>query len=222
MSVLVFDLDGTLVSSMSDLTATLNAVLVDNGHRAVAPESVRAQVGQGAKALLQKGLEANGVTWSDDDITPLFGQFLTYYEAHIADHTRPFPGAIDAMTHLRDEGWRLAVCTNKIERLTLALLDALDMTSHFDAIVARDTFPNAKPHAEPVLGAISRAGGVRERSVMIGDTATDIDAARAAGIPVVAVDFGYTQVPVSDLGPDRIISHFNELPQAILDLAPSS
>ncbi|MEP4034017.1 HAD-IA family hydrolase [Roseibium polysiphoniae] len=222
MSVLVFDLDGTLVSSMSDLTATLNAVLVDNGHRAVAPESVRAQVGQGAKALLQQGLEANGVAWTDDEITPLFGQFLTYYEAHIADHTRPFPGAIDAMIQLREAGWRLAVCTNKIERLTHALLDALDMTRHFDAIVARDTFANAKPHAEPVLGAISRAGGVRQRSVMIGDTATDIDAARAAGIPVVAVDFGYTQVPVSDLGPDRIISHFNELPQAILDLRLSS
>ncbi|WP_417684174.1 phosphoglycolate phosphatase [Roseibium sp.] len=215
MSVLVFDLDGTLVSSMDDLTATLNAVLVEEGHKAIAPESVRSMVGHGAKVLLQRGLEANGVTWTEESLQPLYTRFLDYYEAHIADFTRPFPGVIDALEDFRAQGWRLAVCTNKVERLTLPLLQALDMTQHFDAVVGGDTFARPKPDAAPVLGAIERAGGTLEGSVMIGDSVTDIDAARAAGIPVIAVDFGYTPVPVEQLGPDKVISHFDELASAI-------
>ncbi|WP_417668089.1 phosphoglycolate phosphatase [Roseibium sp.] len=218
MSVLVFDLDGTLVSSMGDLTATLNAVLVQAGHQAIAPESVRSMVGHGAKVLLQRGLEANGVAWSEETIAPLYAEFLTYYENHIADHTRPFPGVIEALERFRADGWRLAVCTNKIERLTMPLLDALDMTRHFDAIVGGDTFARPKPDAMPVLGAIEKASGQKQGSIMIGDSVTDIDAARAAGIPVVAVDFGYTPVPVTELGPDIVISHFDALPDAVSGL----
>ncbi|WP_346897944.1 phosphoglycolate phosphatase [uncultured Roseibium sp.] len=218
MSVLVFDLDGTLVSSMEDLAATLNVVLTAAGHEAVPPENFRSIVGHGAKYMLQRGLETNGVAWDEDMIEPLFRQFLEIYEKNLAVHTRPFPGVIDALEQFRAEGWRLAVCTNKMERLTLPLLDQLDMTRHFDAIVGGDTFKLAKPQAEPVLGAIERAGGQKTGSVMIGDSATDINAARAAGIPVVAVDFGYTQIPVTELGPDRVISHFNELHEAIAEL----
>ncbi|MBD8892822.1 phosphoglycolate phosphatase [Roseibium litorale] len=215
MSVLVFDLDGTLVSSMDDLTATLNAVLTRAGYRAIAPESVRTMVGHGAKVLLQRGLNANGVTWTEESLAPLYDDFLDYYEANIAVHTRPFPGVIDALETFRSEGWKLAVCTNKVERLTLPLMDALDLTRHFDAIVGGDTFARPKPDAAPVLGAIARAGGSAGGSIMVGDSVTDIDAARAAGIPVVAVDFGYTPVPVTELGPDIVISHFEELPGAV-------
>jgi phosphoglycolate phosphatase len=218
MSVLVFDLDGTLVSSMEDLAATLNVVLTAAGHEAVPPENFRNIVGHGAKYMLQRGLETNGVAWDEDMIEPLFRQFLAHYEQNLAVHTRPFPGVINALERFRAEGWRLAVCTNKMERLTLPLLDQLDMTRHFDAIVGGDTFAVAKPQAEPVLGAIERAGGQKSGSVMIGDSVTDINAARAAGIPVVAVDFGYTQIPVSELGPDRVISHFDELHEAIAAL----
>lgn len=215
MSTLVFDLDGTLVSSMDDLTATLNAVLVNNGHSAIPPVSVKAMVGHGAKVLLQRGLDANEVQWTEETIAPLYEEFLTYYEAHIADHTLPFPGVIEALQRFREDGWKLAVCTNKIERLTLPLMEALDLSRHFHSIVGGDTFSRPKPHAEPVLGAITRAGGTPSGSIMIGDSVTDIDAARAAGIPVVAVDFGYTPVPVSELGPDRVISHFDDLAAAI-------
>ncbi|SHM80183.1 phosphoglycolate phosphatase [Roseibium suaedae] len=215
MPVLVFDLDGTLVSSMDDLTATLNAVLVKAGYQAIAPESVRTMIGHGAKVLLQRGLTANGVDWTEESLAPLYRDFLDYYEANIAVHTRPFPGVIDALESFRAEGWKLAVCTNKVERLTLPLMEALDLTRHFDTIVGGDTFSKAKPDAEPVLGAIARAGGSADGSIMIGDSVTDIDAARAARIPVVAVDFGYTPVPVTELGPDVVISHFNELAGAI-------
>jgi phosphoglycolate phosphatase len=215
MSVLVFDLDGTLVSSMEDLVATLNAVLKKAGHGTVPQDKVANMVGMGAKVLLQRGLDYLDIAWSDEMIIPLYEDFLEYYAANIAVHTRPFDGVIPVLQRFRADGWKLAVCTNKTERLTLPLLAALNMTDHFDAVVGGDTFSVSKPHAEPVLGAIQRAGGTLEGSIMIGDSVTDINAARAAGIPVVAVDFGYTPVPVTELGPDRIISHFDELADAV-------
>jgi phosphoglycolate phosphatase len=218
MSVLVFDLDGTLVSSMEDLVATLNAVLDNAGHGTVPQDKVANMVGMGAKVLLQRGLDYLEIAWSEETITPLYEDFLEYYAANIAVHTRPFDGVVPALDRFRADGWKLAVCTNKTERLTLPLLAALNMTDHFDAVVGGDTFAVSKPRAEPVLGAIKRAGGTPEGSIMIGDSVTDIKAARAAGIPVVAVDFGYTPVPVSELGPDRIISHFDELADAVAGL----
>ncbi|MET1415045.1 phosphoglycolate phosphatase [Roseibium sp. HPY-6] len=222
MTVLVFDLDGTLVSSMEDLVAALNAVLTANGHSAVPNEDVAHMVGMGAKVLIQRGLDYNQVTWTDELVEPLFHQFLEFYAANIAVHTRAFDGVVSSLENLREEGWKLAVCTNKAERLTLPLLEVLDLAKHFDAVVGGDTFPVSKPHAEPVHGAIERAGGRIEGSIMIGDSGTDINAARNAGIPVIAVDFGYTPVPVTELGPDSVISHFNELAAAIRKVSDRS
>lgn len=219
MSVLVFDLDGTLVSSMEDLVVTLNVVMTAAGHSAIPQDDVAHMVGMGAKVLIQRGLEFNGVDWTDADIEPLFEHFLEHYAANIAVHTRPFDGVVTALEAFRKDGWKLAVCTNKAERLTLPLLTELDLSQYFDAVVGGDTFPVSKPGAEPVHGAISRAGGTVTGSVMIGDSVTDINAARNAGIPVIAVDFGYTPVPVEQLGPDRIISHFDELAGAVAALA---
>ncbi len=218
MSVLVFDLDGTLVSSMEDLVATLNVVMTAAGYAAIPEQHVADMVGMGAKVLIQRGLDFNGVPWTDDQIAPLFAHFLEHYAANIAVHTKAFDGVVPALETFRAEGWKLAVCTNKAERLTLPLLAALDLDRHFDAVVGGDTFAVSKPHAEPVHGAIARAGGHIEGSIMIGDSGTDINAARAAGIPVIAVDFGYTPVPVRDLAPDRVISHFDELARAVAEL----
>ncbi|WP_306145121.1 phosphoglycolate phosphatase [Roseibium sp. MMSF_3412] len=215
MSVLVFDLDGTLVSSMEDLVATLNVVLTSNGHSAVPQEKVVHMVGMGAKVLLQRGLDYNEVSWTEEMVQPLYHQFIDHYAANIAVHTRAFDGVVASLERFRSEGWKLAVCTNKAERLTLPLLAELDLAKYFDAVVGGDTFSVSKPNAEPVHGAIERAGGSIKGSVMIGDSGTDISAARNAGIPVVAVDFGYTPVPVHELGPDKVISHFDELPAAI-------
>ncbi|MHA7773325.1 phosphoglycolate phosphatase [Roseibium sp. M-1] len=215
MSVLVFDLDGTLVSSMEDLVATLNVVMTTAGHNAIPADDVANMVGLGAKVLIRRGLEFNGVEATDAIVAPLFAHFLEHYAANIAVHTRPFEGVVPALEAFRKDGWKLAVCTNKAERLTLPLLEELDLSRYFDAVVGGDTFPVAKPHAEPIHGAIERAGGQVEGSIMIGDSVTDIDAARNAGIPVIAVDFGYTTVPVRELSPDRVISHFGELPEAV-------
>ncbi|GGE93854.1 phosphoglycolate phosphatase [Stappia taiwanensis] len=212
---LVFDLDGTLVDTMGDLSATLNAVLASLGHAPVPPESLGSLFGQGARALLQRGLADNGVTAEPELIETLYARFLDHYLANIAVHSRPFPGVIATLQRFRARGWRCTICTNKPEYLARPLLAALGMTGHFDAIVGSDTFSCAKPHAEPVLGAIARAEGSPARAIMVGDSKTDIDAARAAGIPVVAVTFGYTSVPVEELAPDAIISHFDALDAAV-------
>lgn len=219
MSVLVFDLDGTLVSSMEDLVATLNVIMTNAGYEAVPQDHVAHMVGLGAKVLLQRALDFNNVAWTDDTIAPLYQAFLEHYAANIAVHTRPFDGVVPALERFRQDGWKLAVCTNKSERLTLPLLATLDLDKHFDAIVGGDSYAKAKPHAEPLLGAIDRAGGQVKGSIMVGDSVTDIDAARNAGIPVIAVDFGYTPVPVRELGPDRVISHYDELAAAVAELS---
>ncbi|GAA0782925.1 phosphoglycolate phosphatase [Roseibium denhamense] len=215
MSVLVFDLDGTLVSSMKDLVAALNFVLTHAGHKAVPEDKVRNMVGLGAKVLIQRGLDYNGAAWTDETVASLFDHFLDCYADNSTVHTRPFDGVVPALEALKADGWKLAVCTNKAERLTLPLLNKLEIDHYFDAVVGGDTFPSAKPNAEPLLGAISRAGGTPQGSIMIGDSRPDIDAAKNAGIPSIAVDFGYTTVPVTELGADKIISHFNELSDAI-------
>ena len=222
MSVLVFDLDGTLVSSMEDLVATLNVVMSAAGHREIPKQDVANMVGLGAKVLLQRGLDYNNVEWNEETLAPLLDHFLDYYSANIAVHTRPFEGVVPALETFREQGWKLAICTNKAERLTLPLLDTLNLSGYFDAVVSGDTFSVAKPHAEPLLGAISRAGGNVQGSIMIGDSGADIKAARNAKIPVIAVDFGYTPVPVNELGPDKVISHFDELAGAISELSETA
>lgn len=218
MSVLVFDLDGTLVSSMEDLVATLNVVMTAAGHAAIPSDEVAHMVGMGAKVLIQRGLDYNGIDWTEETVEPLFQHFLEYYAANIAVHTKPFDGVVRALEAFREDGWKLAVCTNKAERLTLPLLAELDLDKHFDAVVGGDTFDLPKPDAKPVHGAIERAGGTIAGSIMIGDSGTDINAARNAGIPIIAVDFGYTPVHVSELGPDKVISHFDELAPAVAEV----
>lgn len=222
-TVLVFDLDGTLVDTKHDLVNALNAVLAHEGHAPVTTQSLGHLFGHGARALLEKGLELNGVAAPQSALLDrLQTAFIDHYRANIAVESRPFPGAVDAMAALRARGFRIAICTNKKESLARELLDTLGLTRAIDAFVGGDTYALSKPNAEPVLGAISRAGGLPARAVMIGDSKTDIDAARAARIPVIAVTFGYTAVPVADLAPDAIISAFDTLPDtlAALGLTP--
>jgi phosphoglycolate phosphatase len=213
--ILVFDLDGTLVDTATDLIATLNVILEREGLKPVPFDSARSMVGHGARVLIERGLAANGVTLPANEIDRLFDAYLAHYEAHIADTSRTFPGVTEALDACSAAGWVLAVCTNKPEKLSHILLDALDLSRYFAAICGADTFAERKPSAIALIGTIERAGGDPSRAVMIGDSKTDIDTARAAGIPVIAVDFGYTPVPVTELGPDLVISHFDDLVAAL-------
>ena len=214
----VFDLDGTLVDTAPDLVATLNAVFAREGFAPVPYETARNMVGGGARRMIELGLKAEGRTLAARDVDRMFDEFITYYAAHIADHSRPFPGLTGALDQLAARGARFAVCTNKLEGLSRLLLDTLGLSARFEAICGQDTFGVHKPDPEILRRTIMQAGGSLERAVMVGDSATDIDTARAAAVPVIAVDFGYTETPVAQLGPDRIIGHFDKLPGAVFEL----
>jgi phosphoglycolate phosphatase len=215
---IVFDLDGTLVDTAPDLIATLNTILSREGLPPVNFADARNMVGGGARSMIESGLRAEGVTPAAAEVERLVGQFIEHYAAHIADRSRPFPGVEAALDELVSGGCRLAVCTNKLEWLSLRLLDALGLTKRFAAICGADTFGVQKPDAAILHGTVARAGGHLARAIMVGDAITDIAVARAAGIAVVGVDFGYSETPIADLAPDRVVSSFARLPAAIFGL----
>ncbi len=204
-SRIVFDLDGTLVDTAPDLCAALNHALVSAGGAPLALEAVRHMVGAGARALIERGIAAHGGRLARLDREEMLAAFLRYYEAHIADRSRPFPGAGALLERLGAAGLSLGVCTNKPQALALALLDALDLRRHFAAVVGADAAPEKKPHPAHLRAVFERLGGDGP-AVMIGDSETDVAAARAFGIPVIAVDYGYSAIPPSELGADALIA----------------
>ena len=212
---LVFDLDGTLIDTAPDLIETLNVIFAREGLPPVDYATARNLIGGGAKAMIARGLEADGAAAVPAKLEQMFDDFIAYYSAHIADHSQPFPGLIEAIDVLAARGCQFAVCTNKLEQLSLLLLSKLKLADRFKAICGQDTFRIQKPDPEILRRTIAAAGGSLQHAIMIGDSATDIRTARAAGIPVIAVDFGYSESPVAEFGPDRVIGHFAELPAAV-------
>jgi phosphoglycolate phosphatase len=213
--VIVFDLDGTLIDTAPDLIAALNAVLAKEGLPPVPYDQARILIGGGAKAMLSRGLAADGRDPSTAQLNMLFADFIDHYSAHIADRSRPFPGLEQTLDRLAGDGFKLAVCTNKLEALSRKLLDALDLTPRFAFICGQDTFGKPKPDPETLHKTIVAAAGNAKEAIMVGDSETDVATARAAGVPVVAVDFGYTPRPISEFRPDHVISRFSDLPSVI-------
>ncbi len=221
-STLVFDLDGTLIDTAPDLIGTLNVVFAREGLPPVPYETARNLIGGGARMMIARGIEAGGRLAAPAELDRLFRDFIAHYSEHIADRSRPFPGLVEALDALAVEGCRFAVCTNKLVSLSVLLLDQLGLAHRFAVICGQDTFGVQKPDPEVLRKTVTAAGGTLRNAIMIGDSLTDIRVARAAGIPVIAVDFGYTERPVSELGPDRIISRFAQLPAAVAELCDSN
>ena len=215
---IVFDLDGTLVDTAPDLINALNFVLDREGLPPVPLHSARNMIGAGARRLIERGLELDGRSLGLEDVTRLTRDFIDYYAAHIAEVSRPFEGLEDALDDLSARGYRFAVCTNKLEWLSKLLLDRLGLSSRFSAICGADTFGVSKPDPAILRQTIARAGGEVSSAIMVGDAGPDIGVARRAGIPVIGVEFGYTEVPITDLKPDRLINHMRELPAAVESL----
>jgi phosphoglycolate phosphatase len=214
----VFDLDGTLVDTAPDLISALNFVLDREGLPPVPLQSARTLIGAGVRRLLERGLEVDGRHASAEDIDRLTDDFIEYYAAHIADASRPFDGLESALDDLEAQGYRFAVCTNKLEWLSKRLLDRLGLSARFAAICGADTFGISKPDPAILQQTVARAGGQLSTAIMVGDAGPDIGVARRAGIPVIGVEFGYTDVPIADLKPDRLIGHMSELPAAVESL----
>lgn len=219
--LVVFDLDGTLAETAGDLIATLNVILARDDIAPIALDQARVLLGAGARALIRRGYASAGRSIDPPALERLFHDFIAHYEAHICDHSHLFPGVPAALDRLRDAGYALAVCTNKIESPAVKLLRALGVEARFAAICGQDTFAMSKPDPRALLLTVEKAGGTPDRSVMVGDSITDIATAKAAAIPVVAVDFGYTDKPVTELGPDRVISHYDQLVEAVRALVPA-
>jgi phosphoglycolate phosphatase len=214
----VFDLDGTLVDTAPDLINALNFILDREGLPPVPLKSARTMIGAGVRRLLERGLEVDGRNAGVEDINRLTDDFIDYYAAHIADASRPFEGLESALDNLQAQGYRFAVCTNKLEWLSKRLLDRLGLSARFAAICGADTFGISKPDPAILQQTVARAGGQLSTAIMVGDAGPDIGVARRAGIPVIGVEFGYTDVPIADLKPDRLIGHMSELPAAVESL----
>ena len=214
----VFDLDGTLVDSAPDLMGATNHILRGLGRRAISTDEVRAFVGHGARALVTRGLNATGGLPEGFDLEQTYKAFVAYYADHIADHSTVFNGLIPLLERLSGAGIALGVCTNKLEGLSVQLLEALGLARYFGAVVGPDTLGVAKPDPRPYAETLARLGGGFAASVMVGDSETDILTARAAGVPVLAVPFGYTPQPVSAFNPDMLIQHYDEAWPALMAL----
>jgi phosphoglycolate phosphatase len=210
-----FDLDGTLVDSHRDLAPAVNHTLTLVGRPQVAPEEVREFIGGGTAMMLKRALERTGGALPEDEFDAAVGELLAYYEAHIADRTVPYPGCLEALDALAQRGCKLAVITNKIEVFARKLLGALDMERRFDLILGGDTLGpgRAKPAPDMIDTAILTCGGTKEttRFAMVGDSSYDVRAAKNAKVPVVALSFGYNDVPAAELGADAVIGHYDEL-----------
>lgn len=211
---LVLDLDGTLADTNRDLVPVLNRSTAAEGLEPVAIEEVGHVVGHGARVMIARAFHLRGVDLSPEVQERVFERFLVDYEKNLAVETVLFAGVREALDALEDHGWRLAVCTNKMQHFAVKLLDELGIGSRFAAISGGDTFHFRKPDPRHLTETIAMAGGDPMRAIMVGDSATDIATARAASIPVIAVDFGYSERPVAEYEPDRLISSFSELPGA--------
>jgi len=207
---ILFDLDGTLVDTAADLHAATNHTLLSIGRAPVSLDQVRHMTGYGALKLIELGLEATGGT-RDLDMETLRHTFLAFYRANICDKSQVYSGGIEVLECLKSQGFQMAVCTNKPHAMAVPLLEEIGIAHYFDVITGGDSFPFKKPDARHIINTIRMLTG-SGAALMVGDSSPDILGAQAANIPVVAVNFGYPDVPVETHGPDAIISSLTELP----------
>jgi phosphoglycolate phosphatase len=208
--IIGFDLDGTLIDTSGDLTAAVNHVLMGVGRPLLSLETVKQHIGGGAKKMLQQGLEATGGI-PGDDFKPLYRQMLAFYEANVSVHSQPFDGVLAMLNALDNMGVRYGVVTNKFESLAVKLLTDLGLADRMGCIIGADTLgkENAKPSGAPIFEMMRLCGG--GRTAYVGDSIYDVMAAKNAGVPSIAVSFGFLHGPAHELGADAVIDHFDEL-----------
>jgi phosphoglycolate phosphatase len=213
LPALIFDLDGTLADTAPDLLGATNAVLAAKGRPLLDLAHLRHMVGFGARALIAQAMEASGAPVTEDQMPALVEIFLDHYRAHIADGTRLFPGVRETLAALKRRGARLGVLTNKPQELTDSLLPRLGLDGLFAAVYGAGRKPYTKPDPRIFHEVVVDCGGAP--GVMIGDSITDLNTARAAGAPCILFSYGFTPVPAAELGADLVLDDFAELPGAL-------
>jgi phosphoglycolate phosphatase len=220
-ATVVFDLDGTLADTAADLIAAANACFLARGMgRLLDPGADALTAFHGGRAMLALGYARAGQADAEALLGEDFPRLLRHYEENICVHTRLYPGAAGAVAALRTAGYRTAICTNKPEGLARQLLDALGVAAWFDALIGADTLPTRKPDPAPYVAAVTRAGGQVARSLLVGDTATDRETARAVGVPCLLVGFGPEGRAIERLEPQALIESYAELPARVGQFLP--
>jgi len=214
-ATVIFDLDGTLIDTAPDLLLTLNTVLGDEGRDWIDAPHMRPLVGRGARILIAEGLRFTGEPGDEKTIDRLLDKFLDIYAKNIDHLSRPFDGVVQVLDWLAANDVKMGVCTNKREALSVDLLTKLNMIKYFPVVLGADSLAVRKPDPVHLTQTIARLGGSEPHAVMVGDSITDVNTAKAAGIPVIVVDFGYTDVPPADLGGEALVSHYREMPAEI-------
>ncbi|HEY5338812.1 MAG TPA: HAD-IA family hydrolase [Rhizomicrobium sp.] len=213
LPTLIFDLDGTLVDTAPDLLGAMNAVLIAQGRKPVDPETLRHMVGFGAASLIRQAMAATGPAVAEDRLPALVDDFVAHYAAHLADSSKPFSGVVETLAALQKQGVKMGVLTNKPHELTLPLLKALDLDKFFGAIHGAGRYSYNKPDPRVFRHIVEElTGNANAPAVMIGDSATDVATARAAGVPVIVVSYGYTPEPAHTLGGDALTGDFTQIP----------
>ncbi len=212
--LLIFDLDGTLVDTAPDILATLERTLAAFGFETSDGSVSMQMIGRGSRSMIEQALDAQGRAAPAELVSDMHAAFLVDYADHICDESRVYPGVEGCLDRFAEAGWRLAVCTNKLEALSVSLLENLNMADRFAAVCGADTVAACKPHAGHIIETAERSGGDLEKTIMVGDSVSDVGAARAAKVPVIGVTFGYTPTPMRMLEPDLLLDDFGSLTHA--------
>ncbi|MEM7507584.1 MAG: HAD-IA family hydrolase [Pseudomonadota bacterium] len=226
MRAVIFDLDGTLADTAGDLLAAANAALAPEGMALLDPVEDRPVAGRGGRAMIRRSIAKQG---NDPDSTAmvaltdaLYPRLLEAYGARLAEETHLYDGVVPCLDLLEDAGWKLGICTNKPERLALALMEELGVLHRFGALLGADTLPVRKPDPEHLVETCRRIGADPARAILIGDTETDLRTARNAQIPCILTTFGFAEGPVADLAPDAILDHYRDLPNLAERFVPTA
>lgn len=209
---IIFDLDGTLADTLSDLVSALNRSLAVRDINSVHPDKIGYMTGKGGlKAMVEYAFEMDGVPLGQELLDEVFAASIEDYRQNIMIETVLYPGVRASLEHFSKQGWLLGVCTNKPIALAEKLLRRLDIDQLFTKTTGADSFDFKKPDPRHLIRTIELAGGQCSKAIMVGDTINDIVTAQNANIPVIAVDFGYSEHPVQTYGPDRVISSYDTL-----------
>ena len=215
----IYDLDGTLIDSAKDMQMAVSQVLADHGLPPVSEDDVRIFMGQGSKVTMAKAFAKHGKALDDDTLSAVTREFVRYYEADPVSHTSAFAGVPEVVARFARLGLKQGVCTNKFERPSRMILEHLKLMPPISDVAGADTFPVRKPDPKHILMLVERMGGLPDRTVMVGDSIHDVEAAHGAGLPAVLVSWGYTDKPASELGAEAVIQKFDGLPEALQRIA---
>ncbi|MEC7491083.1 MAG: HAD-IA family hydrolase [Pseudomonadota bacterium] len=215
MRAVIFDLDGTLIDSLPDVMKALNAVLEHNDRRPLSTSETRSMIGGGADVLLQNAFKATGSPLPHDNVISCVEAFTSHY---LSDHTsenRLFDGVRSALKILSAQDTKLGVCTNKPQKMALSILKSLELDAHIPVCIGKGQLPYHKPDRRHYDEVVAALGVAVHQSLYVGDSETDVETARNAGVPLILVSHGYSKNPASMLGADRLIGHFSELPKVV-------